>query len=424
MPEVPLDFPRAWVEFPDPADDEQAFRCDLTWLTSSWSCIFGNGCQGIYADQPDGRRLLHPRRALLRQGRREAGQGLRQAAHPGDVAALRPEELDREGRGGRAQDPGRRRRLHLRQPARLRRRRGLRPARPRAAHRAGTSSRPSRTSAGSCRSGGPTTGSTRPDGTEVLVVVIAEYDRRGWGPGGHDLDWYCSGNTEAHVGAEPVYVSMRAELVELMGQKGYDELVTHCRGPPRFAAPVRPAPGRPEEATAQALTGSDVPERRRRAAGCIPASSWSGVTDRGPRPVLRPSRSPRARVVARLGGRLVDGRRAARAARRPRRRTSTPSPCCPTCTSCCRAGSRSASATTPATRRCGTPTRSRWRPPRHRRGRGGHRRLRDPDRRAGLHDGLPVRFGALPRNGDRRRLAAARAAASGTASTGCPRCSC
>jgi hypothetical protein len=56
------------------------------------------------------------------------------------------------------------------------------------------------------------------------VTVIAEYDRRGWGPGGHDLDWYCSGNTEAHVGAEPVYVSMRAELVELMGQKGYDEL--------------------------------------------------------------------------------------------------------------------------------------------------------------------------------------------------------
>jgi hypothetical protein len=54
VPEVPLDFPRAWIEFPDPADDEQAFRADLTWLTSNWSCIFGNGCQGIYADQPAG----------------------------------------------------------------------------------------------------------------------------------------------------------------------------------------------------------------------------------------------------------------------------------------------------------------------------------------------------------------------------------
>ena len=32
----------------------------------------------------------------------------------------------------------------------------------------------------------------RPDDTSYLEVTIAEYDRRGWGPGGHDLDWYCS----------------------------------------------------------------------------------------------------------------------------------------------------------------------------------------------------------------------------------------
>ena len=44
-----LDFARAWVEFPDPADDEQVFRCDLTWLTSRWNCVFGSGCQGIQA---------------------------------------------------------------------------------------------------------------------------------------------------------------------------------------------------------------------------------------------------------------------------------------------------------------------------------------------------------------------------------------
>ncbi|MCX6413872.1 MAG: hypothetical protein NTU77_04615, partial [Actinobacteria bacterium] len=53
MPEVHLDFPRQWVEFLDPADDGQLIRADLTWLTSRWTCIFGNGCQGIYADRPD-----------------------------------------------------------------------------------------------------------------------------------------------------------------------------------------------------------------------------------------------------------------------------------------------------------------------------------------------------------------------------------
>ncbi len=51
MPEVDLDFPRAWVEFADPEDADQVFRCDLTWLTSRWTCIFGRGCQGIYADR-------------------------------------------------------------------------------------------------------------------------------------------------------------------------------------------------------------------------------------------------------------------------------------------------------------------------------------------------------------------------------------
>jgi hypothetical protein len=40
------------VEFTDPADSRQVFRCDLTWLTSSWACIFGSGCKGIFADRP------------------------------------------------------------------------------------------------------------------------------------------------------------------------------------------------------------------------------------------------------------------------------------------------------------------------------------------------------------------------------------
>ena len=53
MPEASLDIPRTWAEFADPADAGQRFRVDLTWLTSSWTCIFGSGCKGIYADRPD-----------------------------------------------------------------------------------------------------------------------------------------------------------------------------------------------------------------------------------------------------------------------------------------------------------------------------------------------------------------------------------
>ena len=70
-------------------------------------------------------------------------------------------------------------------------------------------------------------------------ISIGEYDRRGWGAGGHDLDWYCSGNTEAHVGREPVYLSNGTELVELMGRPAYDELVAALRDTAGRERPTR-----------------------------------------------------------------------------------------------------------------------------------------------------------------------------------------
>src|SRR3954447_5169428 len=53
MPEVELGFPRTYVEFANPEDESEVFRCDLTWLTSNWTCIFGNGCPGIYDTAPE-----------------------------------------------------------------------------------------------------------------------------------------------------------------------------------------------------------------------------------------------------------------------------------------------------------------------------------------------------------------------------------
>ena len=52
MPEVKKDFDRDWVEFADPENPDHLYKCDLTWLTSNWNCIYGNGCQGIDADKP------------------------------------------------------------------------------------------------------------------------------------------------------------------------------------------------------------------------------------------------------------------------------------------------------------------------------------------------------------------------------------
>jgi hypothetical protein len=64
------------------------------------------------------------------------------------------------------------------------------------------------------------------DGTKRQVINVGEYDRRAWGPGGHDLNWYCTGNPAAHTAQEPVYLSQKDALVELMGEKAYRKLAT------------------------------------------------------------------------------------------------------------------------------------------------------------------------------------------------------
>ncbi|MFM8752292.1 MAG: hypothetical protein ACKOEB_03750, partial [Actinomycetota bacterium] len=47
MSEIETTFLREWVEIPNPDNPSEIFKCDLTWLTSYWNCIFGNGCKGI-----------------------------------------------------------------------------------------------------------------------------------------------------------------------------------------------------------------------------------------------------------------------------------------------------------------------------------------------------------------------------------------
>lgn len=252
MPEVDLVFPRAFVEFANPDDDTEVMRCDLTWLTSSYMCIFGQGCCGIDADSPDtGCCTLGAHFADKDDERRVAGF----------VAELTPEQWQFHPANGEIEGV-------TRKPWAERRDRRVRKRdwvdtdadgerktlaievdgqsgcvfHNRADHPDGAGCalhglalqqgrNPLETKPDVCwqlpmRRTFRTV--ERADGTGYTEVTIGEYDRRGWGPGGHDLDWYCSGNTEAHVAPEPVYVTHEPELVALMGRAAYDELVRHC----------------------------------------------------------------------------------------------------------------------------------------------------------------------------------------------------
>jgi hypothetical protein len=248
VPETDLVIPRVFVEFADPADEAQVFKCDLTWLTSRWMCIFGQGCQGIYAERPDDgcctlgahfsdkddeKRVRGYVKLLDREHWQFHDAGTRHKSSWVDT--------DDEGDRKTAVHEGAC--VFLNRP-------GFAGGEGCALHslalRIGR--HPLETKPDVCWQL-PIRRTFRdvelPDGTEYTEVTIGEYDRRGWGPGGHDLDWYCSGNTEAHVGRDPLYVTNEPELVELMGRRAYDVLVTHCEAHLATGRPVAPHPADP-----------------------------------------------------------------------------------------------------------------------------------------------------------------------------------
>lgn len=240
MPEVDLGFPRAFVELVNPDDASEVFRCDLTWLTSRWTCVFVSGCRGIdasaphagccvlgahFSDDDDVRRVtaamqrLGPEHwELYDQGR--VG-GTTEADADGDVKTRVVDGacifLNSRGFAG-----GQGCALHGYALAE-----GLPPhtVKPDVCWQL-----PLRRQFREVDPG---------DGSVYTEVSIGEYTRAGWGPGGADLDWYCSSSTEAHVGAEPVYRSSRAELTALMGEAGYAELARLCDD---FVAAGTPVP--------------------------------------------------------------------------------------------------------------------------------------------------------------------------------------
>ena len=229
MPEVPLDFPRAWLEFTDPADAEQVVRADLTWLTSRWSCLYGAGkCPGIYSERPDdGCCTLGAHYSDADDEKRVAGYARKLTAEQW--------QYRKEGRAGISEvdDEGSRKTRVVDGACIFLNRAGFAAGQGCALHTYALAT-------------GTSIVETKPDvcwqlpirrafrdveradGSTYNEVTITEYERRGWGPGGHDLDWYCSGNSDAHIGSVPVYLSSKDELVALLGEAAYAELAAAC----------------------------------------------------------------------------------------------------------------------------------------------------------------------------------------------------
>ena len=234
---MPIGFPRAFAEFADPADPDQVFRCDLTWLTSRWACIFGQGCPGIYADRPDDGCCTLGAHFADADDERRVAAAVRQltAAQWQYKPAARKAgwaELEDPAQATPGEPPDRKTRIvdgaciFLNRP-------GFAGGTGCALHvlaldqgRELSETKPDVCWQLPIRRQYRTV--TRTDETTYTEVTIGEYGRDGWGPGGADLDWYCTANTEAHHGREPVYLSSAAELSALMGAAAYAVLVELC----------------------------------------------------------------------------------------------------------------------------------------------------------------------------------------------------
>lgn len=247
--ETDLDAPRVWAEFTDPAEPAQRVRADLTWLTSSWRCIFGAGCAGIYTDRAqDGCCTLGAHFTDEDDVTRVAA--VADQLDPTEWQFHTVGTTDVDGRPGwqDLDEDG--------VTLTTRRVEGAcvflnRPDHPAGAgcalhaHAAREGTAPHEAKPDVCWQL-PIRRSYRtvelPDDTSYLEITITEYDRRGWGPGGHDLDWYCSGHPAAHTGAEPVYRSLAAELTELLGEAAYAELSAYCAAHLSSVAALRATP--------------------------------------------------------------------------------------------------------------------------------------------------------------------------------------
>jgi hypothetical protein len=232
MTELPSTFAREWVEFPNPDNASEIYKCDLTWLTSYWNCIFGNGCKGIdkefsdhgccsdgayYFSKEDEARVtaaakkltpeMWQNHSVARKGGKftisEIGLDSDRKTKKVNKTCIFFNEADfstdffgcalhhlalKEGMHFIDTKPDICWQLPLRRSWEKR----------------------------------------EVGDSNYEIIVIGEYTREAWGDGGADMDWYCSSNTEAHNGSQPVYISSKTELIAMMNENAYEILAKLC----------------------------------------------------------------------------------------------------------------------------------------------------------------------------------------------------
>jgi hypothetical protein len=221
-PRGPLDL-HEWISFEDDKE-RRTWVFDATFLRSNWSCIYGAGCQGVldddathlqqgccsfgahFADDADvsttmeyvgrlGKEHWQFRKQGLRHGVLDTEDGATVSKVHQDACIF----LNRPGFEGGAGCA-----FHV------------------AAVAAGE--RPLDWKPDVCWQL-PLRLEHHTDDNGYLTSTLREWKRRDWGEGGAEFHWWCTDSHEAFVGTNPVYRYLRDEIIEMVGERAYEQIV-------------------------------------------------------------------------------------------------------------------------------------------------------------------------------------------------------
>jgi hypothetical protein len=215
-----------WVSFEDP-DEQRTWVFDLTYLTSAWRCIFGAGCEGVltgpaadlvhgccsygahFVDEEDeATTLAYAERLTADQWQHKGFAARKGATKRNKDGELKTRVVDGAciflNRPDFHRGPGCA--LHV------------------AALDAGE--RPLDWKPDVCWQL-PLRLEEHTDDHGYVTSTLREWKRRDWGEGGNDFHWWCTESPDAFVDPDPVYLTNRDEIVEMVGEPVYQMLVDY-----------------------------------------------------------------------------------------------------------------------------------------------------------------------------------------------------
>lgn len=209
---------------------DATYLFDLTFLASNWTCIYGNGCQGV---------LTGPAEELVQgccsygahfTGKKDRKKVERYAARLTDANWQFKDEAEALGGPIHKDDDGDIV-SHLADGA------CIFLNRPGFANGAGCALHQGALEAGErpldwkpevCWQL-PLRLDHHVDDNGYYTYTLREWKRRDWGEGGEEFHWWCTESDDAFVDHRPVYETLRDEIVELVGEAPYDALCGYVK---------------------------------------------------------------------------------------------------------------------------------------------------------------------------------------------------